>query len=113
MKLYANPATRLAFGLSGLGVFACMGMVHAQTSNPTFAATSTPPATSSAAGPAYQDHYIAGGSLTPDISLGEGATTDTGGLFRALQIDAVASVLSTNGSEFSNSTQENGLVVKS
>src|SRR5208337_152818 len=113
MKRYANPATRLAFGLSGLCVFACMGMVHAQTSDPTSAAASTPAAASSAAAPVYQDHYIAGGSLAPDFSFGDGVTTDTEGLFRALQIDAVASVLSSDGGGFSQSTQENGLIVKS
>ena len=49
--------------------------------------------------PVYQDHYIGGGSLAPDISAGEnglGSDDDTG-LARSIQIDAVASVLSARG----------------
>src|SRR5262249_29949099 len=43
--------------------------------------------------PAYQDRYIADGTLKPDVSAGDALSSDTGGLPRALRVDAVASVI--------------------
>jgi len=42
----------------------------------------------------YRDHYIAGGSLAPDISSDDSGTSDSVGLARSLRIDGVLSVLS-------------------
>jgi len=93
-------APRLAFGLCGLAAIALCSAARAQ---------SAPPAPA----PAYQDRYIGGGSLAPDISEGDGATSDTSGLARSLQIDGVASVLSSRDSGSSHSTMENGIIAKS
>jgi hypothetical protein len=65
------------------------------------------------AAPVYQDRYIDGGSLTPDISRGESAPGDTEGLARWLQIDAVASWLTSTGTGSASSFSENGIVAKS
>ena len=72
MRLRANLASRLAFGLSGLWGLACSSPAYTQT-------LSTTPASSWSAAnlpatPVYQDHYIGGGSLAPDISAGENGT---------------------------------------
>ena len=45
----------------------------------------------------YQDHYIDGGALPPDISVGETSADVSGGLARALRVDAVAGVLTQDG----------------
>src|SRR5215472_6543465 len=47
--------------------------------------------------PAYQDHYIDGGTLRPDISVGDMSPDQSGGLARALRVDAVAGVLTQEG----------------
>src|SRR5215469_1875633 len=47
--------------------------------------------------PAYQDHYIDGGALRPDISVGDASPDQSGGLARALRVDAVAGVLTQDG----------------
>jgi hypothetical protein len=93
-------APRLAFGLCGLAAIALCNAARAQSVAP-------------APVPEYQDRYIGGGSLTPDISTGDGATSDTSGLARALQIDGVASVLSSRDSGSSHSIMENGIIAKS
>jgi hypothetical protein len=64
--------------------------------------------------PAYQDRYIGGGSLAPDISAGEtGLGSDYGtGLARSIQIDAVASVLSARGAGADSNRVEDGIVAK-
>jgi hypothetical protein len=61
---------------------------------------------------AYQDHYIANGSLQPDLAPGDD-TTDSGGLARSLQIDAVLSALGSSGGGSSSNAVENGMVAKS
>ncbi len=114
MKPRANLATRLAFGLTGLEGLLWLGTAGAQNLPP---APPAPPASLSAANQpattAYQDRYIGGASLTPDISTGDGTTGDTEGLARFVQIDAITSRLTSTG-EGSNSTfSESGIVAKS
>ncbi|MEP6548296.1 MAG: SdrD B-like domain-containing protein [Gammaproteobacteria bacterium] len=99
MKGRSVPAPRLAFALGALGGLACGGTAYAQ-------------ATAQAAAPAYQDRYIGGGSLTPDISSGDGSTSDTQGLAHSLQLDGVVSVLKSNGSGSDTNVSENGVVGK-
>ena len=61
--------------------------------------------------PAYEDRLISGGSLTPDISLGDyQSTQDTTGLARSVRIDAVASVLQQTGANAAPTIHENGIV---
>ncbi len=102
MKPRANFALRLALGLCGLGGLACSIATHAQTVMPT-------PSTA----PLYQDRYIGGGSLAPDISRGDDATSDLAGLAHSLQIDAVVSALSSHGGGATSNVTENGVVFKS
>ena len=101
MKRRAALAVQLAFGLSGLAGLACSGTAAAQT------APAAPDA------PDYQDRYIGGGSLKPDISTADNATSDTTGLARSLQVDAVGSVLSSRGGGSSDNVTEDGVVLKS
>jgi hypothetical protein len=106
MKSRPLLAPRLAIGLCGLGGLLCSSAVNAQAPANSAAAQSPPAA-------AYQDRYIGGGSLAPDISMGDGATSDASGLARSLQIDAVASVLKSNDGGGAHSVQENGIIAKS
>jgi len=84
MKPRLLLAPRLAIGLCGLGSLLCSSATNAQPP------ANAPPAPAAAA---YQDHYIGGGSLAPDISMGDGATSDTSGLARSLQVDGVVTAL--------------------
>src|SRR5208337_1868802 len=61
----------------------------------------------------YQDRYIGGGSLAPDISSGDATSSDSEGLARAVQVDAVMSRLTSSGGGSSSSFTENGIVAKS
>ena len=63
-----------------------------------------------AAGPAYQDRYLGGGTLTPDISTGDYSTSDTTGLARSIRVDAVGSVLQGEGANTQPATHEYGIV---
>ena len=72
--------------------------------------TAAEPATP-VAGPAYQDRYLSGGTLTPDISTGDYSTSDTTGLARSVRVDAVASVLQGEGANTQPATHENGIIV--
>jgi hypothetical protein len=111
MKSRGIHASQLAFGLCGLGGLAWLGVASAQSAGPT-----PPPSWSVANLPgtsAYQDSYIGGGSLAPDISKGNDATADTEGLARSLQIDGVVSALSSRGSGSSTNVEENGIVARS
>jgi hypothetical protein len=69
----------------------------------------TPPPAPSADAP-YQDRYIAGGSLTPDLSSGDYTTSDPSGLARSIRIDAVASMLRQEGPGAAPAVNENGVV---
>jgi SdrD B-like domain len=100
MKARAAHALRWAACLCGLGVVVLVGpQARAQS-----AADSAPAA-------AYQDRLISGGSLAPDISVGDYlSTSDPSGLARSVRIDAVASVLSQQGANAAPTLHENGFV---
>jgi SdrD B-like domain len=102
MTRIAPPARRLARGLCGLGGCAFGLLAGAQPVAP-------PPAP-----PAYQDHYIDGGALAPDIATDDSAGGDaTEGLARSLQVDGIVAALHSHESDTSNSVVEKGVVVKS
>src|SRR3981189_1276951 len=103
MKLRANLALRLAFGLCGPGGFVCLSTAHAQTAS----------AVNLQVLPAYQDRYIGGGSLVPDISTGDEGTSDTRGVAHSLELDGVLSVLSSRGSGPDSNVMENGIIARS
>lgn len=110
MKRRAKLAPRLAFlcGLGGLTWFspACAQSVASAASAPWSA--SNLPGTS-----VYQDRYIGGGSLVPDISTGDEAGGDSQGLARSLQVDGVVSALGSRDGGASTNVVENGIVLKS
>src|SRR4029077_9606487 len=62
---------------------------------------------------AYQDRYIDGGSLKPDISAGLMDSASNEGLARSLQVDGVLSVLSSTEAGSHPTVVENGLIVRS
>jgi SdrD B-like domain len=98
----AQRAGRRAAWLCGLGLLAALeAPSYAQTTTP------TPPATP----PAFEDHYIAGGSLSPDVSSGDYSTSDTSGLARSIRIDGVVSVLNQQGPNAPPATHEDGFVM--
>ncbi len=113
MKTRAKSTSRLAFGLCGLGGMVWLGAAVAQSATP------AQPASWSAANlpgtSLYQDRYIGGGSLAPDISKGdaESESSDSQGLTRSLQVDGVVSALSSRGSGSPTNVEENGIVAKS
>src|SRR5258708_3901599 len=110
MKLRGNLAPRLAFCLCGLGGFACSSTAHAEIAAPTPVAASS--AVNPPAPPQYQDRYIGGGSLVPDISTGDEGTSDAQGLARSLELDGVASVLRSRGSGSDANVMENGVIAR-
>jgi len=59
----------------------------------------------------YQDHYISGGNLSPDISSGDYGTADGSGLARSLRIDGVVSSISQEGANSAPTTQEAGVIL--
>jgi hypothetical protein len=114
MTLRAPLARRLAFGLWGLGALAYFDRAQAQASTAVAPAVPTTWSGANLPGTAvFQDRYIAGGSLAPDITTGEEPEGDGAGLARSLQIDGVVSALSSHDGSASNDVEENGLVVKS
>src|SRR5271167_3552058 len=117
MKSRGHLARQLAFSLCGLGGLAWLGAAHGQSATPTAAPVPAPAPSWGAANlpgtTVYQDTYIGGGSLVPDISKGNDSTSDSEGLARSLQIDAVVSALSSHGSGSSTNVEENGVVAKS
>ena len=97
----AGRGWRLVAWLSGLSVLAALSApAQAQT------APQTPPAPA----PTYQDRYIAGGTLSPDISTGDYGTSDTSGLARSIRMDGVVSVLDQEGPDAPPRTHENGVI---
>jgi hypothetical protein len=97
----AGRALPLAAWLCGLWVLAALDAPsHAQT-----APQAAPPQPS-----AYQDRYIAGGTLSPDISTGDYGTSDTNGLARSIRMDCVVSVLDQEGPNPFPRTHENGMI---
>lgn len=101
MKHGARRASRLAVSRCGWWLIALLcGPLHAQSA--------APPA--SPAPPAYQDHYIADGTLSPDISAGDYTSNDSG-LARAIRLDAVLSYLESQGANAPPATHEAGLIL--
>jgi hypothetical protein len=88
--------------LFGIGVLAAFSPL---------AWTQVAPADAPPAGSAFQDHYIAGGTLTPDVSSGDSLSADTSGLARSIRIDGVASYLSQQGPNSPPPIHEDGLIV--
>src|SRR5450631_1644406 len=117
MKPRAKLTPRLAFGLCGLGGMVWLGAAEAQSAMPAQSATPAQPASWSATHlpgtSQYQDSYIGGGSLAPDVSKGYTESSDVSGLARSVQIDGVVSALSSRESGSSTNVQENGIVAKS
>jgi hypothetical protein len=97
-------ARHLALHLCGLGGLAWLGAAYAQSVAP-----ASPPPTSAA----YQDTYIGGGSLAPDISAGDQANSDSQGLARSLQVDGVVTALGSRDGGSSSNLVENGIIVRS
>jgi hypothetical protein len=101
MKRRARRILRLAASRCGWWMIAASGAsLHAQNA----------PLTEPAAAPAYQDHYIADGTLAPDISPGE-YTTSGSGLARSLRIDGLMSLIEQQGSGAPPATREDGFIV--
>lgn len=117
MKPRTKLAPRLAFGLCGLGGMVWLGAAEAQSAMPAQSAAPAQPASWSAThlpGPSqYQDSYIGGGSLAPDVSKGYTESSDVSGLARSVEIGGVASALSSRESGSSTNVRENGIVAKS
>ncbi len=95
MKARADFTARFAAGLCGLSALAGSAALCAQET------------------PAYQDRIIGGGTLAPDISMGEADVSDTRGLAHSLQIDGVVSALHSGGSGSTANVVENGVVLRS
>ncbi|MBS0375229.1 MAG: hypothetical protein JSR73_11665 [Proteobacteria bacterium] len=94
------PARRLAPGLCGLGGLALAALAAAQSPLP-------------AEPPAYQDRYIAGGTLAPEVLSDELAPDDAAaGLARSLQVDGVLARLRSSEGDADHSITERGLVAK-
>ena len=135
-----KPAPRLAVGACGLGGLVWLGTAIGQSLNdqgtpsapPLAAALITAPSGASITAQAapvpptlswsaanlpgatvYQDNYINGGSLTPDVTKGDLQTDDTHGLARSLELDAVASSLSSRDGGSTQNLEETGFVGKS
>ena len=107
----AALASRLSLRLSGLAALVWASAAYAQVAAPEPSASASP--ANAPAAPVYHDRYIGGGSLTPDISAGESTTGDTEGLARSLQIDGIASWLTSTGEGSSSNFSENGIAAKS
>src|SRR5258708_9212892 len=95
MKIRANLAAHIAFGLCGLGGYVGSSTAHAEIGAPIAAASS---AVNPPAAPQYQDRYIGGGSLVPDITAGDEGANDPNGFAHSLELGGVCSVLSSRGS---------------
>jgi hypothetical protein len=95
MKARANFISQFAAGLCGLGALAGSAAVCAEGT------------------PAYQDRIIGGGTLAPDISMGDAESSDSRGLAHSLQIDGVVSALHSGSSGSATNVVENGIVVRS
>ncbi len=107
MKRRGNLAPRLAFGLCGLAGFACSSTAHAEIATPIPGSTGSPPTPT-----VYQDRYIGGGSLVPDISTSDDGTSGTEGLARSLELDGVLSMLRSRGSGSDANVMENGVIAR-
>jgi hypothetical protein len=61
--------------------------------------------------PAYQDHFIADGTLRPDISAGDANSVDTSGLARSLRVDGVMGALTQDGPGGHSHVEQEGAIV--
>jgi len=102
MKHAARRALRLATWRCG------WWLLLAAAAAPLAAQTAATPAPDAA--PAYQDHYIADGTLAPDISPGE-FTSSESGLARSLRLDSVLSYIEPEGANGGPATREDGFVL--
>jgi SdrD B-like domain len=102
MKFRDSFSSRLANSLCGLG-----GLLYLTAAN-----AQPPAAVPAPAAPVYQDKYIGGGSLSPDISMGDNSSSSAEGLARSVQIDAVASILTSHDAGPSHNVTENGVIAK-
>jgi hypothetical protein len=96
----ARHALPLTVWLCRLGAFTTLAV-------PGYAQVGVPQPSS----PTYQDHYISGGNLSPDISSGDYGTADTKGLARSIRVDGVASSISEQGPNSVPTTQEAGVIL--
>ena len=107
MNRRAIAAPWLATGLSGLAGLAWAGPVTAHA--PTQAAS---PGAQDAASD-YQDRYIDGGTLKPDVSVGDDGVGDPStGLARSIQVDGIVSSLHSSEAGAKASVLEEGVAVK-
>jgi hypothetical protein len=126
MNRSSKRAPRFAFGACGLGGLAWLGVAYAQSVNAPPVATAAVATAAVATAPTvswsaanlpgatvYQDRYIDGGSLAPDVSKGDEQTNDTQGLARSLQIDGVVSALRSRDGGSAENVEENGFIAKS
>jgi hypothetical protein len=95
MKAPANLISRFAAALCGLGALAGSAALCAE------------------APPAYQDRIIGGGTLAPDISMGDADGSAAQGLAHSLQVDGVVSALHSGSSGSTENVVENGVVLRS
>src|SRR6202051_4900295 len=95
MKARANLISRFAAGLCGLGALAGSAALCAEGT------------------PAYQDRIIGGGTLAPDISVGDAESSAAQGLARSLQMAVVVSALHSGGAGAADNVVENGIVLRS
>jgi hypothetical protein len=95
MKARATFKSQLAAGLCGVAALAVSAAVGAQAT------------------PAYQDRIIGGGTLAPDISMGDADGSEAQGLAHSLQIDGVVSALHSGSAGSATNVVENGVVVRS
>jgi hypothetical protein len=102
-------APRLA-GLCALGGLAFFAAARAQT--PSAASATSWSAVNLPSVTVYQDRYISGGTLTPDVSAGD-ESSDGAGLARSLQVDGVVSMLNSHDGGPTNNVMENGIVARS
>jgi hypothetical protein len=110
MKACVSLASRLLLGMGGLVGIASSNMVEAQAVASVIAPSSlsAPPPTV-----AYQDRYIDGGSLKPDISAGLMDSASGEGLARSLQVDGVVSALTSTEPGSHPTVLEHGIIVRS
>jgi hypothetical protein len=106
MNPIAERTRRAAFWLRCLWLLASP-VAWAEDSVP------APPANDPLSPAPYVDHYIAGGSLAPDISIDDSGTSDSAGLARSLRLDGVLSVLTGSGAGAPSSLDEYGVVLSS
>jgi hypothetical protein len=108
MNPRTRPALWLAASVCGLAALACASPAAAQARLRAQAdAPVDPPA------PPYQDRFIDGGTLKPDVTIGEGGVGDPStGLARSIELDGVVSSLHSNEGGATSSVVEKGAIVK-